>query len=139
MKAKDVMTRNVTWITPQASLSEAADKMKTLDVGVLPVCDGQKLLGMLTDRDIVLRSTAEGKDPNSEKVTEVMSPEVEFCLEDEEINKIAHRMEKKKIRRLPVMDHNKKLVGIISLGDLSTRGGQKVACEILEKVSTPNK
>jgi len=139
MHAKDLMTKEIAWIVPQTSLREAAGKMKALDVGVLPVCDGQKLVGMLTDRDIVLRSTAEGKDPNSAKVTETMSSKVEFCLEDEDINKVAHRMEKNKIRRLPVIDYNKKLVGIISLGDLAIRGGQKVACEVLEKVSTPNK
>lgn len=139
MQAKDVMTKKVTWIMPQTLLRDAANKMKALDVGVLPVCDGQKLVGMLTDRDIVLRSTAEGKDPNSVKVAETMSSKVEFCLEDEDINKVAQRMEKNKIRRLPVIDDNKKLVGMISLGDLAVRGKQEVACEVLEKVSAPNK
>lgn len=135
MQAKDIMTKEVSWVNPKDSLHDAASKMKKLNVGVLPVCDGQKLVGIITDRDIVLGSTAEGNDPNTAMVSETMSSKVEYCLEDEDISEIARRMEKKKIRRLPVIGHNKKLVGIISLGDFATRGGQKAACEILEKVS----
>jgi len=139
MKAKDVMTKDIVWITPQTSLREAADKMKANDTGALPICDGEKLTGMITDRDIVIRSIAQGKDPNNTPVSEAMSPEVDYCLEDEKISKIAHMMENKKIRRLPVVNQDKKLVGMISLGDLATRGESNFACEILEKVSIHNK
>jgi len=139
MKAKDIMTEEVVWVMPQTSLREAANKMKELDVGVLPVCNDQELVGILTDRDIVLRSTAEGKDPNNTKVAEAMSSKVEYCLEDEDVNKVAYRMEKKKIRRIPVIGHNRRLIGIISLGDIATHGERRVACKILEKISTPRR
>lgn len=139
LKVKDVMTKEAIWVTPQTSLREAANKMKTGDIGALPVCDGEKLIGFVTDRDIVIRSIAKGKDPNTVTISEVMSPEIDYCLENEDINKIAQRMERKKIRRLPVISHDKKLVGMISLGDLATRRAQKAACEILERVSAPNK
>jgi len=84
-----------------------------------------------------LRSTAAGQNPNSAVVSETMSSEVKFCLESEDISKVTKRMEKNKIRRLPVIDSNKNLVGIISLGDLTVRGEENVACEVLKEVSTP--
>lgn len=137
MYAKELMTKDVAWVMPQTTLRDAASKMKSFNVGALPVCDGQKLVGMVTDRDIVLRSTAAGQNPNSAVVSETMSPEVKFCLESEDVSKVTKRMEKNKIRRLPVIDSNKNLVGIISLGDLTVRGEENVACEVLKEVSTP--
>ncbi|PIQ91051.1 MAG: hypothetical protein COV71_01295, partial [Candidatus Omnitrophica bacterium CG11_big_fil_rev_8_21_14_0_20_41_12] len=83
MVAKDLMTRDVAWIKPEDSVRQAAIKMEELNVGALPVCDGEKLVGMVTDRDIVLHSTAEGKSPQNTSVSQVMSPEVVYCLEDE--------------------------------------------------------
>jgi len=123
MVAKDLMTRDVAWIKPEDSVRQAAIKMEELNVGALPVCDGEKLVGMVTDRDIVLHSTAEGKSPQNTSVSQVMSPEVVYCLEDEGVKAVMRKMEERKIGRLPVIGHNKKLVGIISLADLANRGG----------------
>ena len=119
MKVSDVMTRNVEVISPDASLREAARKMDNLNVGVLPVCDGQRLVGVLTDRDITVRATAIGESPDVTRVDEIMSGEVWWCYDDA-IEDVAHRMGEKQIRRMPVVDHNKLLVGIVALGDMAT-------------------
>ncbi len=139
MKVKEIMTKDVFWIRPDTNLQEAASKMKELDTGVLPVCDGENICGMITDRDIAIRSTAQGQDPKNSKISDIMTPQVEFCHEEEDLEKIAQRMEAKRIRRLPVIGPEKKIVGIISLGDVVRRGESKVACEILEEVSEPTK
>lgn len=117
----DIMTRNVSVIPPQESLRAAAQRMKELDIGVLPVCDGERLLGMLTDRDITIRGVADGLDSESACVSDVMSPNVEFCTADQDSEEVMRLMGDKQIRRLPVVDTDKKLVGIVSLGDLATR------------------
>ncbi len=138
MKASEVMTKNVEIVSPEASVREAADKMRNLDTGILPVCDGHDLVGVLTDRDIIVRTTADGKAPESTNVSDAMTSEVAFCMEDEDTKKIIHRMEEHKIRRMPVLSHDKKLKGMISLADLATRGDKNAACEVLEKVSEPS-
>ncbi len=120
MKVSDVMTRNVEVISPDASLREAARKMDNLNVGVLPVCDGQRLVGVLTDRDITVRATAIGESPDVTRVDEIMSGEVWWCYDDDAIEDVAHRMGEKQVRRMPVVDHNKLLVGIVALGDMAT-------------------
>jgi len=137
MLAKDIMTKGVAWVSPETTVEAAAKKMETLNVGVLPVCNGEKLVGMVTDRDIVLHSTAEGKCPSEVTISQVMSPKVEYCLEHEKIDAIRLKMEKSKIRRIPVISKDKKLVGIISLGDLANKGESRTACAVLEKVSQP--
>jgi CBS domain-containing protein len=136
-QVRDQMSIYVEVVSPDSSVKDAAQKMKDLDVGILPVCDGNRLVGMLTDRDITLRSTANGKDPRLTTVSEIMSKKVEWCLEDDEIDLVAKKMEHKRIRRIPVISHDKKLVGLLSLGDLAVRGSLDVACEVLEKVSAP--
>jgi CBS domain-containing protein len=135
MQVKSEMTKKVEIVNPSTSLKEAARKMKDFNIGVLPVYEKDKLLGIVTDRDITLRSTAEGKDPSFTTVKEIMTPQVEWCFEDDNLQDVALKMEQKKIRRIPVMDHYKKLVGILSIGDLAVRGSRDVACEILEKVA----
>ena len=136
MQLKEIMTPNVERIHANVSLQEAAQKMKTLDVGLLPVYDGDRLVGMLSDRDITVRATAEGRDPTKISVNEVMTPEVVYCFEDQTVEEAAKIMEDKQIRRLIVLNRDKRLVGIASLGDFATRGGSKqVAGEALEKVS----
>ena len=120
MKISDVMTREVEVISPDASLRDAARKMDDLNVGVLPVCDGQRLVGILTDRDITVRATAIGESPDVTRVDEVMSGEVWWCHQDEEVEGVAHRLGEKQVRRMPVIDHNRMLVGIVALGDLAT-------------------
>lgn len=120
MKVSEVMTREVEVISPDASLREAARKMDDLNVGVLPVCDGQRLVGILTDRDITVRATAIGESPDVTRVDEVMTDEVWWCYDSDDVEDVAHRMGEKQIRRMPVVDQNKMLVGIVALGDLAT-------------------
>src|SRR5438046_4099256 len=119
MKIQKLMTPKVEVIHPDTPLQQAAATMKRLDVGMLPVCDGERLVGMLTDRDITVRATAEGRDPNSTRVREVMSPDVVYCFEDQDVQDAARVMEDRQIRRLVVLNRDKRLVGIVSLGDLA--------------------
>lgn len=139
MKIKDVMTRNPEVIQPDETLEEAARKMKDLDVGPLPVCDGDRIIGMVTDRDVTVRATAEGKAPSEAKIRDVMTPDVHWCFEDDDVDDAARLMKEKQVRRILVVDGNKKLVGIVSLGDLAvdTRDERK-AGEVLEHVSEPS-
>lgn len=140
MLLRDIMTPGVSEVPPTATLREAADKMRSLDVGLLPVCDGQKILGVLTDRDIAIRAVAEGRDPNSTSVCDAMTSDVIYCFDDEDVQKAAQLMEQRQIRRLLVMDHDKHAVGIVSLGDIATRtADDQLSGEILERVSeSPN-
>src|SRR2546421_1002274 len=108
MQLKDVMTPGVEVIAPEASLYEAAQKMKSLDVGPLPVCDGERLVGMLTDRDITVRATSEGKDPKTTPVRDVMTEDVKYCFEDDDVQVAAEIMAKAQIRRLVVLNRDKR-------------------------------
>jgi CBS domain-containing protein len=138
MKVQDVMTRNVACIGPGATLREAADKMKALDVGPLPVCENDRLVGMLTDRDITVRATAEGLPPGLGQVRDVMTPDVISCFEDQDVGEAARLMEQNQVRRLVVLDRDQRLVGIVSLGDLAVKtGDEKLSGEALEQVSEP--
>ena len=140
MQVKDVMTRGAEVVRPDATLQEAANKMKSLDIGPLPVCDGDKVIGMLTDRDITVRATAEGLDPKQTRVREVMSKELITCLEDQDVKEAAELMQSKQIRRVPILSKDKRLVGMLSLGDLAHRTqDSKLAGKTLEEVSTPGK
>ena len=143
MQIREIMTRQVDVIRPDASVRDAALKMKELDVGAIPVCDGQKLAGLVTDRDITVRAVAEGRNPSEVQVAEVMSSDIAYCFEDETVEQAANLMESKQIRRLPILDRNKELAGIISLGDISVRtegSRQKdLAAEALEEISEPAK
>jgi CBS domain-containing protein len=136
MKLKDIATKNPEVIHPDQPICEAANKMKNLDVGMLPVCDGERLVGAVTDRDIAVRAVAQGCDPRSTKVREVMSPEICYCFDDEEVATAARVMEEKQIRRLPILNRDKRLVGIVSLGDLALRSmDDEMAEQVLEGVS----
>src|SRR5262245_10680839 len=109
MKISEVMTRQVRVIGPGRSIREAAKLMDELNVGGLPVCDGQRLLGIITDRDITVRATAVGKDPEAVPVREIMTDDVRWCFEDETVEDVAHMMGDVQIRRIPVVDRNKHL------------------------------
>jgi CBS domain-containing protein len=142
MLLKEVMTPHVEVVHPDATLAEAAEKMKALDVGPLPVCDGERLLGMVTDRDITVRATAAGRDPKTTKVRDVMTEEVFYCFEDQDLQDAAEIMERAQIRRLVVLNRDKRLVGIVSLGDLAVHTGPEELAdeelsEVLEEVSAP--
>ena len=139
MELREVMTRDVEVVASDAPLRDAAAKMKQLDIGMIPVCDGDRLLGMLSDRDITVRATAEGKDPTKTKVSEIMSTEIVYCLEDQEVEEAVSLMEARQIRRLPVLNQDKRLVGIVSLGDIAVHvGDRELAGETLQEISTPS-
>ena len=138
MKVNEIITHDPEVIRPETALIEAAQKMKSLDIGMLPVCDGDRLVGVITDRDITVRGVAQGYDPKTARVQEVMTPEVIYCFDDEDVKDVAKKMEEKQVRRLPVLNREKRLVGIVSLGDLAVRTGkEKLAGEVLERVSAP--
>jgi CBS domain-containing protein len=138
MQIRDIMTRRVEVVHPDATIEEAAEKMKRLDVGPLPVCDGERLLGMVTDRDITVRATSEGRDPKNTRVRDVMTEEVFYCFDDQSVDEAAEIMRRAQIRRLPIVNRDKRLVGIVSLGDLAVQtGDQELSGEVLEDVSEP--
>jgi CBS domain-containing protein len=138
MQIKDIMTPDVQVISPDATLQEAASLMRGLDIGPLPVCDDDGLVGMLTDRDIVVRSTAAGQDPRFTPVRDAMTPEVIFCFEDQDVEDAAELMREHQIRRLLVLTRKRNVAGIVSLGDLAVEGSDdEMAGETLEKVSEP--
>ena len=139
MNVSDVMTRAVDVIHPDSTLDEAAERMRRLDVGPLPVCDGDRLVGMITDRDITVRGTAESRDPVTTRVSEIMTPEVVFTYEDEDVKRAAKLMEDHQLRRLVVLNRDKKLVGIVSLGDLAVEtSDDKLKGQVLEEISRPS-
>jgi CBS domain-containing protein len=117
----EIMSTDVQVVEPQETLRRAARLMQELDVGALPVCDGERLLGMLTDRDITVRGVAEGLDPEEACVSDVMTEGVEFCTEDQDSAEVMRLMGDRQVRRLPVVDRDQKLVGIVSLADLALR------------------
>ncbi len=138
MQLKDVMTKGVEVIHPGAMLQEAAQHMRRLDVGPLPVCDGERLVGMLTDRDITVRAVAEGRDPRTTKVQDVMTCEVVYVFEDQDVAEAARLMEEHQIRRVVVLNRDKQLVGIVSWGDVAVyTGNERQAGKTLERVSEP--
>jgi CBS domain-containing protein len=118
MKVSKCMTRDVQLATPTQTLRDVARMMAELDAGALPVQQDDRLVGMITDRDIVIRAVAQGKSPDT-PVQEIMSREVLYCFEHQELKDIARNMGEVKVRRLPVVNRDKRLVGIISLGDLA--------------------
>ena len=139
MKLKDIMTKDVECVRPGDTLQDAARKMKDLDVGPMPVCgDNDKVVGMLTDRDIAIRAVAEGKDPRTTRVQDAMTEDVAWCYEDQDSKEAAELMQERQIRRLLVMNRDKRLVGIVSLGDMATEGKKKQAAETLQAVSEPS-
>jgi CBS domain-containing protein len=138
MQIREIMTPRVEVIHPDATIEEAAEKMKRLDVGPLPVCDGERLLGMITDRDITVRATSEGRDPRTTRVRDIMTGEVFYAFDDQDVREAAEIMQRAQIRRLPIVNRDKRLVGIVSLGDVAVQtGDEELAGEVLEDVSEP--
>jgi CBS domain-containing protein len=138
MRVRDVMTHGAECVAPSASLQEAARKMKNLDVGPLPVCEGDRLVGMITDRDITVRGTAEGCDPRTTRVRDVLTPDVVYCFENQDVKDAARLMAENQVRRLVVLNEAKRLVGIVSLGDLALESGDAgLSARTLEDVSLP--
>lgn len=136
MRVEDVMSRDVMVVNPWESLKTAARRMADLDIGALPVGDEGRLIGMVTDRDMVIRGLAIGKGPTA-KVGDVMTPDVKYCFQDQEIDEIAANMADVQVRRLPVVDRDKQLVGILALGDIATCEDGVCATEALSGISRP--
>jgi CBS domain-containing protein len=132
----DAMTTDVEIIGPRQTIREAAHLMQQLDIGALPVADGDRLVGMITDRDIAVRAVGQGRSPDTE-VRDIMSKEVMYCFEDEEINQVTHNMSDIKLRRLPVLNRRKRLVGIVSLGDIALVDGPGHVGSALCGISQP--
>lgn len=137
MRVSDLMTRDPQTVSPDDTLHHAAELMDELDVGILPVCDGDRLLGVITDRDITVRSTSAGQAPDTTKVASAMTDEVRYCYEDETVEEAEQLMQQAQVRRLPVIARHGRLVGIISLGDLAT-GQAGGVDETLEEISQPS-
>jgi CBS domain-containing protein len=129
------MTSEVRIASPDQTIKEAAKIMADIDAGVLPVGENDRLVGIITDRDIAIRGVAEGKGPDT-KVREIMSKEVKYCFEDEDIDDVLENMGDLQVRRLPVLSREKRLVGIVSLGDLAGNEAEE-AGEALSSISRP--
>lgn len=138
MQVKEIMTGDVETISSNATLTEAAQKMRSLEVGALPVWEEDNLVGMITDRDITVRAIAEGKDASNMCVSEIMTPEVFYCFEDDDVYAAARMMEEKAIHRLLVLSSDEKPIGFISLADFAVKTrDEHLAWEVLEKISEP--
>lgn len=135
MKVHDAMTRDVRVANPQQTIREAAQAMLETDAGVLPVGENDKLVGMITDRDIAVRGVAKGKGPDA-KVRDVMTFDVKYCFDDQEVDDVTQNMGDIQVRRLPVVNREKRLVGILSLSDIA-RTGEHDTDEALEDISRP--
>lgn len=137
---KDVMTPQAEVASPDETVEDAAGTMKALDIGVLPVCDEEGLVGILTDRDIVIRVVAEKRDPKAVRVGEAMTPNIVSCFEDDDLDTVAALFSDHQIRRLPVLNRERDLVGIVSLGDLAVHGeDRRPSSDALEDVSQPSR
>lgn len=136
MQVSEAMTRNVTLANPDQTIREVARVMADKDTGVLPVGENDRLVGMVTDRDITIRAVAEGKGADT-RVREVMTPGVEYCFEDQDLDEVARMMGEKQVRRMPVMNRDKRLVGILSLGDVAVMQGGGATQQALGGVSQP--
>ncbi|PBB87708.1 MULTISPECIES: CBS domain-containing protein [unclassified Mesorhizobium] len=136
MKIRSCMTKDVTIANPEQSIRDVAQMMERLDAGAVPVADGDRLVGMITDRDIAIRGVAAGKGPDA-KVGDVMSPEVKYCFDDDDVERVLENMGDLQVRRLPVLNRDKRLVGIVSIGDLATNGETAETGDALRDISRP--
>lgn len=137
MKVREIMTPGVHCIRPDATVREAAELMLRLDIGVLPVSENDAILGMLTDRDIVIRFVVSGDAGTPKGVREVMTPGVVFVYDDDDLSTAVKTLTQNQIRRAPVVTRDRRLVGILSLGDIAVEGNAALAGEALKQVSQP--
>jgi CBS domain-containing protein len=137
MKIADIMSSDVQTVSPDDTVQAAAQKMEDADIGFLPVGEDDTLVGMVTDRDIALRVAAKGKDPTKTKVRDVMTKKVLYCSEAEDVTDAVESMAELRIRRLPIVDRYKRLVGVVSLGDVAFRHEPSLAGAALESVCNP--
>lgn len=136
MRVREIMHPNAQVINVNYNVEAAARAMESQDCGALPVEENNKMVGMITDRDIVIRVVAQGKDPRKTKVKDIMTEGIDYCYADDDIQDVSKKMTRQLHRRLPVVDENKKLVGMLSLGDIASKANDaKLSHEILSKVS----
>jgi len=136
MLVNEAMSRDVRVANPKQGIREAAKIMAEIDAGALPVGDNDRLVGMITDRDIAVRAVAEGKGPDT-PVSEVMSHDIKYCYEDEELDHVSRNMADIQVKRLPVVNRDKRLVGILALGDIAGKAGSRVTGRAVEGISRP--
>lgn len=138
MLVKEAMTRRAETIGPDETLQSAARKMRSLSIGALPVCERDRLVGVITDRDVVVRAVAEGRDPARTRVRSAMTPQVVYCFEDDSLDTAAHLMQERSLRRLMVLDARKRLTGMFTADDLAlvARG---LAADVLERSREPER
>ena len=135
MKVKDAMHEGVTWVGPETPISELARSMRDEGIGSIPVGENDKLIGMVTDRDIAIKALADGKDPAMMTARDVMSGPILYCRTEEDIDDAARLMEMHQVRRLPVIDENKRMVGMLSLGDIASATGAELTGEVTQSVA----
>ena len=135
MKVKDVMHRGTEWVPPQTPIAEVAQRMRDLDIGAIPVGNNDRLVGMVTDRDICCRGVADGQSIGSLTARDVMSEGIFYCRDEEDLEDALRIMEQKQVRRLPVIDDNKRMVGMLSLGDIGDAASHELSGEVMAAVS----
>ena len=135
MKVKDAMHKGAEWVEATTPVATIAAKMRDLDVGAIPIGENDRLIGMVTDRDITIRAVAAGKDADKLTARDVMSKGIVFCRDTEDVEDAVRIMEQKRIRRLPVLDENKRMVGMLSLGDVAHGASHEISGETLTAVS----
>ena len=136
MQAKDIMSKRPEFAPPSWTLKQAADQMRTHDYGFLPIGENDRLIGAVTDRDIAIRAIAEGRDPNRTTLRDVMTKGIHYCLETDRLESVVKQMESLQVRRLVVLNKDKRMIGIISLGDIATKAHNPSLCsELTDAVS----
>lgn len=135
MKVKDAMHKGVTWEAPDCSITELARKMRDEGIGSIPIGENDRLLGMVTDRDIVVKGVAGGKDVSAITARDVLSGPILYCRADEDVDDAARLMETHQVRRLPVIDEHKRMVGMLSLGDIASSSSRELTGEITQTVA----
>lgn len=134
-KVRDAMHMGVVWMSPDTPVAELARKMRDDDIGSIPIGENDRLIGMVTDRDIVCRAVADGGSLASLKARDVMTPDIIYCRDSDDLDDATELMEEKQVRRLPVIDKNKRMVGILSVGDVAQEASHKEAGELIAAVS----
>jgi len=135
MKVRDAMHKGVEWVEPSTTVATLAKRMRDLDIGAIPIGENDRLVGMVTDRDIIIRAVADGRDTSKLTARDVMSKGIVYCRDSEELEDAVRIMAQKKIRRLPVIDGNKRMVGMLSLGDVSHAASHWISGEVIVGVS----
>jgi CBS domain-containing protein len=137
MNVREVMTADVYTVSADTSIFDIAELMRDEDIGVVPVVENDKLVGLVTDRDIVVRALADSRDPSQATARTVMSPNLVFCFEDQSVEEVLQTMGEQQVRRMPVVDRDRNLVGVVSIGDLSAAAPPDRAGESLSQISQP--